>query len=64
MALAICVPIAFPVGVLIAWWTLRAPESKWVFAVALSLGLSFAVVAVIGIALFRDGIKPDGQSVF
>ena len=52
LVLAICVPIAFPVGMLIAWWTLRAPESKWVYAIALALALSPFVVGLIGIAFF------------
>lgn len=41
--------IASPVGVLIAGWTLRAPKSKWVFAVALLLGSSGFIVAFIGV---------------
>ena len=44
--------IASPIGILIAWWTLRAPKSKWVFAVALVLGVNWAVLALIGIAFF------------
>ena len=44
--------LATPLGVLIAWWTLRAPESKWVIAVSYVLGLSPFVLGVIGIAFF------------
>ena len=44
--------LACPLGVLIAWWTLRAPESKWVSAVALLLGLIPRAVAFVAIALF------------
>ena len=44
--------IACPVGMLIAWWTFRAPQSKWVFAIALLLGLSPWALTVIGITFF------------
>jgi hypothetical protein len=52
LMLAICALIASPVGVLIAWWTLREPKSKWVFAVALFLGVIWVVLALIGISFF------------
>ena len=44
--------LASPLGVLIAYWTLRAPKSKWVIAVSFLLGLSPLVVLFIGIAFF------------
>lgn len=50
--LAVYALIASPVGVLIARWTLRAPKSKWVFAVAFFLGVSGVILAFIGVAFF------------
>ena len=45
-------PLACLVGVLITWWTMRAPESKWILAVALLLGVSFVPLALIGMVFF------------
>ena len=43
--------LASPLGVLIAWWTLRAPN-KWVLAISMLLGLTPWVLAFVGIVLF------------
>lgn len=44
--------IASPFGLLIAWWTLRAPESKCVFVVATLTALGWLVPALIGVIFF------------
>ena len=44
--------LASPVGVLTAWWAFRAPNSKRVFSVAVCLGLSGFVLALIIVAFF------------
>jgi hypothetical protein len=40
--------IALPVGVMIAWWTSRVPESKWARVVAMLSGLSPLALFVFG----------------
>ncbi|MFC1597401.1 hypothetical protein ACFL5Q_05615 [Planctomycetota bacterium] len=44
--------VALPVGVWIAWWTLRVPESKRVFPVAVLVGVSPWVLGLIGVFFF------------
>jgi hypothetical protein len=43
--------VACPLSVLIAWWTLRAPQTKWVLLVAILLLFGPAVLGLIAIAL-------------
>jgi hypothetical protein len=47
--------VACLVGILIAWRAFRAPESKWVFAVACLLGVSGYILVFIHMAFF--GLK-------
>lgn len=44
--------IASPVGLLFAVRALRAPESKWLFAVAVLLGIAPFILGFIGVAFF------------
>jgi hypothetical protein len=44
----------------VTWRTLRAPKPKWVFAVALVLGVNWFVLALIGMALLQSSGKISG----